>query len=89
MLYPYLTLGDDTEILHTHIISENGSEKVQVHFERPQEDGFAAARCVLPKYEWVQREKFTDEEMAFFSKFLEHNAALIFKYARSGGIKFA
>lgn len=31
MLYPYITLGDGTEILHTGIKEKDGLETVQVH----------------------------------------------------------
>ena len=89
MLYPYITLADGTEILHTHLFEEDGLDKVEVHFERPFEDGFVTARCVLPTYEWIIRENVSDEEMAFFQQLVEHNAALIYRYARSGGLQFA
>ena len=86
MLYPYMTLGDGTEILHSHIIDD---ERVEVHFERPLEDGFAVARCVLPTYEWIKKENFSQEDIALFTEFLENNASLIYKYARTGGISIA
>ena len=37
MLYPYMTLGNGTEILHTGIKETDEEEKVEVHFERPIE----------------------------------------------------
>jgi len=89
MLYPYITLGDGTEILHTQIISEKGQEKIEVQFERVEDDGFASARCILPSYEWIKKEKFSPEEINFFNLFLEKNASLIFKYARVGGLQLA
>jgi len=87
MLYPYITLGDGTEILHTQIIEEDGIEKVEVHFERPVETGFVTARFVLPSYELIVKENLSNEEMEFFKEFLEHNAHLIYKYARIGGVE--
>ena len=48
MMYPYITLADDTEITHSHIMEHEGVQLVEVHFERPTEDGFVSARCVLP-----------------------------------------
>jgi len=89
MLYPYITLGDGTDILHSHIIEEDEMVKVEVHFERPLEDGFAVARCVLPTYEWIKKENYTEEDIKLFIKFLESNAPLIYKYARTGGISIA
>ena len=49
VLYPYVKLGDGTEVLHTQIIEEDGMEKVEVHFERPIENGFMTARFILHK----------------------------------------
>ena len=50
MMYLYQTLPDETEIVHSHLIIEDGVPKVIVHFERPTEDGFDSARCSLPEY---------------------------------------
>ena len=43
MIYPYITLADGTEIVHTHVFEEDGLQKVEVHFERPKEGGFDTA----------------------------------------------
>ena len=32
MLYPYLTLWDDTEICHSQIMEKDGKPVVEVHF---------------------------------------------------------
>ena len=46
MMYLYQTLPDETEIVHSHLIIEDGVPKVIVHFERPTEDGFdSALKC--------------------------------------------
>lgn len=56
MLYPYLTLWDDTEICHSQIMEKDGKPVVEVHFEKPVESGFCSARCTLPDlYMAVQR----------------------------------
>jgi hypothetical protein len=89
MLYPYITLGDGTEILHSQIIEEEGKEKIEVHFEKAIETGFAVARCILPEYNWIKVEFFSNDEVTFFEKLLESNAHLIYKYAKSGGVKIA
>ena len=70
MMYPYITLADETEITHSQIIEVDGTQTVEVHFERPNENGFDSARCVLPSYQWKFAEGFTAEEMEFFNKFL-------------------
>lgn len=89
MMYPYITLADETLITHSHIIEENGAQSVEVHFERPTENGFDSARCVLPTYEWKFNEGFTVEEIAFFNEFLLNNAHLLYRYAEQGGIHCA
>lgn len=58
MVYPYITLADGTEIVHTQVFEEEGGQKVEVHFERPTEDGFDTARCQLPSYDWKLQSLF-------------------------------
>lgn len=89
MMYPYMILSDETEIVHSHIIQENGVQIVEVHFERPSELGFDVARCSLPSYTWIKSEGFSNEEINKFEQFLHSNAHLLYKYAESGGIRIA
>lgn len=86
MIYPYMTLADETEIVHTQILYEDGMQKIEVHFERPTENGFNTARCCLPTYDWIIRDGFTDEEIQFFKEFLKYNAHLIYRFAQNGGM---
>ena len=88
-MYPYMTLADETEIVHSQIIEDDGKKKVIVHFERPTEDGFDSARCELPEYKWIMREGYSDEEIVMFEKLLQSNAHLLYKYAANGGIQIA
>ncbi len=69
MMYPYIVLADGTEIVHSHILEEIGEKCIDVHFERPTEDGFDMARCSLPSYNWIKREGFSDEEIAFLKNY--------------------
>ncbi len=89
MMYPYITLSDETEIVHSHIIEENGKQVVEVHFERPTEDGFDTARCRLPEYVWLQKEGYSNEEITAFERFLRSNAHLLYKYAANEGVHIA
>ena len=90
MMYPYITLPDETEIVHSQLIEdENGKQKVIVNFERPTENGFDSARCELPDYTWTEREGYSDEEISMFEKLLQSNAHLLYKYAANGGIHIA
>ena len=50
MMYPYMTLRDDTEITHSEMKADG---RVKVYIETPDEkDGFHHAVCWLPGYEW-------------------------------------
>ena len=90
MMYPYMTLFDETEIVHSQIIEEKQCPKrVIVHFERPTEGGFDYARCELPEYKWIQKKGYSDEEIALFQQLLQSNAHLLYKYAAEGGIQIA
>ena len=89
MMYPYMTLADDTEIVHSQIMQEDGIKKVYVNFERPTEQGFDSARCELPNYKWIEKEGYLDDEIALFEQFLHSNAHLIYKYAENGGVQIA
>lgn len=90
MMYPYITFGDGTEVVHSQIIHDNGVDKVLVHFERPREDGFDSARCELPSYTWTDWEgRFNEQEKALFEEFLRSNAHLLYRYAASGGVQVA
>lgn len=85
MLYPYVTLGDGTEVLHTQIIEKDGIETVEVQFEKAIETGFKSARCILPTYEWINIENYSKEELEFLTKLVESNAHIIYEFARVGG----
>jgi len=90
MMYPYMKLGDGTEIVHSQIIEEEGIEKIEIHFERPTENGFDSIRFELPTYKIIYKEgNYTEEEIKFFEEFLQNNAHLLYKYAKNGGIKIA
>ena len=89
MMYPYMTLSDETEIVHSQLIEDKGIKKVIVNFERPTDNGFDSARCELPEYKWTEKEGYSDEEIAFFEKLLHSNTHLLYKYAANGGIKIA
>lgn len=86
MMYPYMILPDETEIVHSQIIKEDGKQKVIVHFERPTEDGFDSARCELPDCQWLFKEGYSDEEIKVFEQLLHSNAYLFYQYTLNGEI---
>ena len=90
MMYPFLTLGDGTEVVHSELLEDDQGGRVLVHFERPCEHGFDSVRFELPSYEMEMWEgSFTQEELDSFREFLESNAHLLYRYAAAGGLKIA
>ena len=66
MMYPYITLPDETEIVHSQIVTESGKQKVIVNFERPTETGFDSARCEIPGNTWISVVGYSSEEIRRF-----------------------
>lgn len=50
MLYPFMTLNDNTEIVHSESLQKDGKEQVEVRIEKPVYGGFHSASCWLPDY---------------------------------------
>ena len=44
MMYPYMTLADETESVHSQVIEKDGRQIIVVNFERPTQEGFDSAR---------------------------------------------
>ena len=83
MMYPYMTLNDDTEITHSEMKPDG---RVKVYIETPDEkDGFHDATCWLPEYEWTIH-GYSDEEMIFFQKLVRDNAHLMIEFSQEGGV---
>ncbi|MCL1806792.1 MAG: DUF1902 domain-containing protein [Oscillospiraceae bacterium] len=89
MMYPYITLADETLITHSHLLDDGEKKSVEVHFERPKHQGFDMARCSLPSYEWIIRDGFTDEEIERFERICRDGAHIFYKYAACGGASIA
>ena len=84
MMYPFMTLNDDTEITHSEMKADG---KVKVYIETPDEfGGFHNATCWLPDYKWEDIEGYSDTEMAYFKQLIRNNAHLIIEFSQEGGI---
>jgi len=81
MLYPYMTIENDLEMLHSHLIQEEDAAVVYVQFEKPIEEGFKTGRCKLPSYEWSRVENFTASELQELEEIIRHHAHLIYPCA--------
>lgn len=90
MMYPYVKYADETEVVFSNIYIENDMECIDVHFERPTDNGFDSVRIQLPTYEVkIWEGNYSEEEIEFFKKVVQNSADLFYKYAKEGGIKIA
>ena len=87
MLYPFMTLNDGTEIVHSETIETAGKEKVEVRIEKPVYGGFHSATCWLPEYKRENIDGFSPEDIQYFQELLESVAHIILQLAREGGIE--
>ena len=87
MMYPFMTLDDNAEIVH----SEMGKDgRVKVYIEKPDaKDGFHRATCYLPSYTWEDIFGFSDEEIDRYKKVIESTAHLIIEFSQKGGFSNA
>ncbi len=83
MMYPFLTLEDKTEIVHSELL-EGG--KIKLYIEKPDEkDCFHNAVCYLPDYKWSDINGFTDSEISKYREIIKSTAGLIIERAAEGG----
>ena len=75
MMYPFLTLDDEAEIVHSERL-EDGSVKVYV--EKPDaDDGFHTMTCYLPSYRLENVCGFSDAEIDRYLEVIRSTAHLI------------
>ena len=87
MMYPYLTLNDNTEITHSEMKNDG---RVKVYIETPDESGgFHSAVCWLPEYNWESVKGYSEAEMAFFKELVRNNAHLMIEFSQDGGVLYA
>lgn len=82
MMYPFLKLEDNTEIVHSEILPD---DRVKVYIEKPVEGGFHSAVCYLPKYEWQEILGFSSNDISKYQEIIESTAHLIIRFAKDGG----
>ena len=84
MMYPFMTLNDDTEITHSEMKSDGS---VKVYIETPDEkDGFHSAVCWLPLYRWENISGYSDAEMVYLKQLIRNNAHAIIEFSQDGGV---
>lgn len=83
MMYPFITLDDQAEIVHSDM-RENGEVKVYVEKPDPK-DCFHYATCYLPSYRWEDIFGFSDEEIQRYHEVIQSTAHLILEFSQAGG----
>lgn len=87
MVYSFMTLDDNTEIVHSEQL-ENGS--VKVYIEKPDEkDCFHHLTCYLPQYKLEDVFGFTDNEVEKYMEIIKSTAHLIMEFAKGKGFENA
>lgn len=82
-MYPFLTLDDNTEIVHSAMRSDG---TVKVYIEKPDaKDCFHHATCYLPDYKWEDIFGFSQEEIDKYQKIIESTVHLIMQFSQEGG----
>ena len=83
MMYPCLTLDDNTEIAHSELLKDGS---VKVYMETPDEKlCFKHATCYLPSYKWEEVFGYSSEDIAKLEEVIRSTAHLIMQFAREGG----
>ena len=87
MMYPFMTLDDNTEVVHSEMLPDH---RVKVYFEKPDaKDCFHSAVCYLPDYKWEDINGFTPAEIARYQELVESTAHLILQFSKEGGVENA
>lgn len=87
MMYPFMTLEDDTEITHSEMKPDG---RVKVYIETPDEKYcFRHATCYLPEYTWEDIYHFSDDKIAMFDEIIRSTAHLIMEFSQEGGFNNA
>ena len=87
MMYPFMTLDDETEIVHSEVLED---ERVKVYIEKPDpKDCFHHMTCYLPKYELEDIYGFNQSEVDKYMEIIKSTAHLIMQFSKEGGFENA
>lgn len=86
-MYPFMTLDDGTEIVHSEMHSDG---RVKVYLEKPDtKDCFHHASCYLPDYTWEDILGFTQADLDRYLEVIQSTAHLILQFSQEGGLENA
>ena len=87
MMYPFMTLDDGTEIVHSEMHPDG---RVKVYLEKPDaKDCFHHASCYLPDYTWEDILGFTQAALDRYLEVIQSTAHLILQFSQEGGLENA
>ena len=87
MMYPFMTLDDETEITHSEYLE---SKEVKVYVEKADEkDGFHHLICFLPSYHIEENNGFSEDEVNKYMSIIRSTAHLIIEFSKKGGFNHA
>lgn len=87
MMYPFLKLDDNCEIVHSEMLPDN---TVKVYLEKPDaNDCFHDMTCFLPNYRIESVHGFTQEEVERYMEVIQSTAHLIIEFSQEGGFENA
>ncbi len=87
MMYPLMTLNDETEIVHSDMLDDG---EVKVYIEKPDEKyGFRHATCWLPSYRWEDIYQFSERDIEHLEEMIRSMAHLIIEFSQEGGFENA
>lgn len=83
MMYPFMTLDDNTEIVHSEMLPDN---RVKVYVEKPDaKDCFHNMTCYLPSYEIESINGFSEDEVAELMDIIRSTSHIIIEFSQEGG----
>ena len=87
MMYPFMTLDDETEITHSDYLDDG---KVKVYVEKPDaKDCFHHMTCYLPDYEIKDVYGFNSQEISRYMEIIKSTAHLMMEFSKEGGFEYA
>ena len=83
MEYPFITLGNGTQISHSEMLADRS---VLVYICK---DAFHRAVLVLPAQEWREVTGFTEDELEHIKRVILKMTPLILEFSQKGGFRGA
>jgi hypothetical protein len=86
-MYPFMTLNDDTEIVHSETLPDG---RVRVYIETPDsKDGFHHMTIFLPDYQIAEVYRYTADEVKYYVEYIKSLEQIIIQLAAQGGFENA